>query len=125
MDFGGRGGEFTRLLLWKVFLYSRICNSEWVNSSLGSGLLLLMRTTGGTGDIFVRDSTMPNYLGSDVSCARLRQAGWSIGEIRGISGLWFVTGTNGESLIRAEGASQAEAWYLATLQSEEAGILRS
>jgi hypothetical protein len=67
---------------------------------------------------------MSNYPSSDESLARLRQAGWSIGELRGISGLWFVTGTNGENVIRAEGQSQAEAWYRATLQAEAAGMLR-
>jgi hypothetical protein len=64
---------------------------------------------------------MPDYPASDESCARLRQAGWSIGEIRGCSGRWFASGTNGENVIRAEGQSQAEAWYRATWQAEAAG----
>jgi hypothetical protein len=67
---------------------------------------------------------MPDYPTSDESCARLRQAGCSIGEIRGADS-WHVSGTNGENVIRAAGKSQAEAWYLATLQAEAAGMLWS
>jgi hypothetical protein len=66
---------------------------------------------------------MPNYPSVDESFARLHQAGWSIGEIGG-SGVWIVSGSNGENRILAEGQSQAEAWYLATLQAEAAGMLR-
>jgi hypothetical protein len=66
---------------------------------------------------------MPDYPSSDESFARLHQAGWSIGET-GASGVWIVCGTNGENRIQAEGHSQAEAWYRATLQVEAAGMLR-
>jgi len=45
---------------------------------------------------------MPNYPTSDESFARLHQAGWSIGE-KGSAGVWIVSGTNGENVIRAEG----------------------
>jgi hypothetical protein len=67
---------------------------------------------------------MPDYPRVDESFARLRQAGWSIGEI-GAGGVWIVTRTNGENRIHAEGQSQAEAWYLATLQAEAVGMLWS
>jgi hypothetical protein len=59
----------------------------------------------------------------DESFARLHQAGWSIGEIGG-SEVWIVSGSNGENRIYAEGRSQSEAWYRATLQAEAAGMLR-
>jgi hypothetical protein len=65
---------------------------------------------------------MPIYPSVDESFARLHRAGWSIGESGG-AGVWIVTGNNGENLIRAEGRSQAEAWYRATLQAEAVGIL--
>jgi hypothetical protein len=68
---------------------------------------------------------MPDYPSSDESFARLRQAGWSVGEIRGCSGLWYVSGTNGENVIGAEGRCQAEAWYRAALQAKAAGMLWS
>ena len=67
---------------------------------------------------------MPDYPSSGESFCRLRQAGWSIGEIGGVDP-WHVSGTNGESVIRAEGKSQAEAWYMATLEAEAAGMLWS
>jgi hypothetical protein len=53
---------------------------------------------------------------------RLHRAGWSIGESAGAI-VWLVTGTNGENVICAEGSSQAEAWYRATLQAEVVGML--
>jgi hypothetical protein len=44
---------------------------------------------------------------------RLHRAGWSIGDVAfhdGAGGLtWLVWGSNGENLIRAEGASRDEA----------------
>jgi hypothetical protein len=47
---------------------------------------------------------------------RLRRAGWSIGSaaFHAASGLvWVVTGSNGENVIRAEGATDTEAWWRA------------
>jgi hypothetical protein len=57
------------------------------------------------------------YPSVDESFDRLHRAGWSIGEIAGVS-CWVVSGQNGENVIVAEGQSQAEAWYRATLQAE-------
>jgi hypothetical protein len=68
---------------------------------------------------FPLPSTYPSV---DESFARLRRAGWSVGETGGAGG-WLVTGANGENVIRAEGRSQAEAWYHATQQAEAVGML--
>ena len=57
-----------------------------------------------------------SYPSVDESFARLHRAGWSIGETGG-AGVWLVIGTNGENKICAEGRSQAETWYRATLQA--------
>jgi len=65
----------------------------------------------------------PSYSSIDESFARLHQAGWTIDETGG-AGLWLVTGTNGENVIRAQGRTQTEAWYRATLQAEAVGMLR-
>jgi hypothetical protein len=62
------------------------------------------------------------YPSVDESFARLHSAGWSIGETGG-AGVCLVSGTNGENVIHAEGRSQAEAWYRATLQAEAVGML--
>jgi hypothetical protein len=62
------------------------------------------------------------YPGVDESFGRLHRAGWSIGEAAGTA-VWVVTGTNGENVIRAEGKTQAEAWYRAALQAEAVGML--
>jgi hypothetical protein len=35
----------------------------------------------------------------------------------------YVSGHNGENVIFAEGQSQAEAWYRATMQAEAVGML--
>ena len=45
---------------------------------------------------------------------RLHRAGWSIGETAGDT-VWLVNGHNRENVIVAEGHSQAEAWYRATM----------
>jgi hypothetical protein len=66
--------------------------------------------------------TAPTYSSVDDSFDRLHRAGWSIGEAGG-SDVWLVTGTNGENMIFAEGKTQAEAWYRATLQAEAVGML--
>ena len=62
------------------------------------------------------------YPSVDESFARVHRSGWSIGETGG-AGAWLVSGTNGENLIVAEGESQVEAWYRATLQAEAVGML--
>ncbi len=66
--------------------------------------------------------TSRHFPSVDESFARLHRAGWSIGEAGGAV-VWSVTGTNGENRIHAEGQSQAEAWYRATLQAEAVGML--
>jgi hypothetical protein len=53
---------------------------------------------------------------------RLHRAGWSIAAAGGRD-VWLVAGANGENVIVAEGQSQAEAWYRATLQAEAVGML--
>jgi hypothetical protein len=62
------------------------------------------------------------YPSVDESFARLHSAGWSIGET-GAASVWLVSGTNGENVIHAEGQTQAEAWYRATLQAEAVAML--
>jgi hypothetical protein len=66
--------------------------------------------------------TMPIHPSVDESCARLHQAGWSIGDFA-TAHRWIVSATNGENAIYAEGESQAAAWYRATLQAEAVGML--
>jgi hypothetical protein len=66
--------------------------------------------------------TVPNYSSVDECRDRLHRAGWSIGEAGGANA-WLVTGANGENMIFAEGETQAEAWYRATLQAEAVGML--
>jgi hypothetical protein len=64
----------------------------------------------------------PHYPSVDESFARLQRAGWSIGETAGAC-VWLVMGGNGDNQIRAEGRTQAEAWYRAVLQAEAVGML--
>ena len=58
---------------------------------------------------------------------RLHRAGWSIGDVAyhdGAGGLvWLVSGSNGENLIRAEGATRDEAWDQAVEQARALGML--
>jgi hypothetical protein len=65
---------------------------------------------------------MMEHPGVDECRDRLHRAGWSIGEIAGVT-CWVVSGHNGENVIVADGQSQAEAWYRATLQAEAVGML--
>jgi hypothetical protein len=65
---------------------------------------------------------MPSYPPADESRARLHRAGWSLGETC-LGQLWQVDGENGENRLLASGASQAEAWDRATVQSRELGML--
>lgn len=59
--------------------------------------------------------------------AALKRAGWSIGDtaLVGSGGrrLWVVSGSNGENLIRAEGATEADAWRSAVEQARAVGML--
>jgi malonyl CoA-acyl carrier protein transacylase len=66
------------------------------------------------------------FQSSDESFARLKRAGWSVGEVRVLSlrgAYWLVTGANGENMIEARGATQAEAWHRACEQAEALGML--
>jgi hypothetical protein len=63
---------------------------------------------------------------SDESFLRLHAAGWSIGDAAatGPDGMvWLVTGTNGENVIRAEGATRDAAWWAAIGQAASVGML--
>jgi hypothetical protein len=57
----------------------------------------------------------------------LRPSAWAIAV--GLSNLtlraltWLVTGNNGENVIRAEGATRAEAYGRACIQAREVGML--
>jgi hypothetical protein len=57
----------------------------------------------------------------------LRLAGWSVGDAAFTGGdgtlLWVVTGSNGENLIRAEGATRAAAWLAAREHARALGML--
>jgi hypothetical protein len=67
------------------------------------------------------------YYSSDDPLALLHRSGWSIGDaaFRGSDGLvWLVTGSNNENMIRAEGATRAEAWHRAVEQAAAVGVLR-
>lgn len=65
----------------------------------------------------------PNAI-IDAYHAQLSLAGWSVGDVRGTLG-WYVFGRNGENVIDATGATQAEAWRLACEQARAVGMLRS
>jgi hypothetical protein len=58
---------------------------------------------------------------------RLNRAGWSVGDAAYQDGAggraWIVSGSNGENLIRAEGATAAEAWARAVEQARWLGML--
>jgi hypothetical protein len=59
---------------------------------------------------------MTDYPSSDESFALLHAAGWSVGDVPLLTagGLaWPVTGANGEIVIDARTATQAEAWHRA------------
>ena len=59
---------------------------------------------------------------------RLHRAGWSIGSTAFASAsgdlVWAVDGWNGENVIRADGATEAEAWRAAIEQARGLGMLR-
>jgi hypothetical protein len=74
-----------------------------------------------------RRRALSDYPSPDECFARLHRAGWSAGEASflGAGGeRWQVSGSNGENVLRALGASQAEAWWRAILQAEALGMLR-
>jgi hypothetical protein len=64
---------------------------------------------------------------SDESFARLKRAGWSVGDVLILTptgAAWLVTGANGENVLESRGATQAEAWHQACQQAEALGMLR-
>jgi len=74
----------------------------------------------------VRIELNSDYASSDNSFAILHQSGWTIGDtaFRDGSGVvWLVTGLNGENRIRAESATQDEAWHRAVEQTAAVGML--
>jgi hypothetical protein len=67
---------------------------------------------------------MPDDLSPDASFALLYAAGWSVGELPLLTAdgsAWLVTGANGENVIEARAATQAEAWHRAVEQAAVAG----
>jgi len=66
-------------------------------------------------------STLPSV---DESAARLRQAGWSAGDVQLFSGAWLVSATNGENVIHGRGDNQAQAWWRAVEAARAVGMLR-
>jgi hypothetical protein len=66
------------------------------------------------------------YLSSDESFARLKAAGWSVGEAKVLTPAgyrWRVNGANGENVLEATGEIQAEAWHRAAEQARSLGML--
>jgi hypothetical protein len=69
---------------------------------------------------------MSAYHSSDESFARLHAAGWSVGDVRVLTGegpVWLVTGTNGENVLDARSESQTRAWHRAAEQARSLGML--
>jgi hypothetical protein len=65
---------------------------------------------------------MPAYSSVDESLDRLHRAGWSVGDY-GTATRWFVSGSNGENLLYAEGRARDEAWWRAGEQAAAVGML--
>jgi hypothetical protein len=56
----------------------------------------------------------------------LHAAGWSVGDVpqwTPAGPAWLVTGANGENVIEARAATQAEAWHKAAEQARSLGML--
>ncbi len=74
-----------------------------------------------------RLASVDDPSGITATLATLHRAGWSIGDTasRGEDGqlVWLVSGSNGENLIRAEGATSAAAWSRALDQARPLGML--
>jgi hypothetical protein len=61
----------------------------------------------------------------DACYVALKAAGWSVGEVYLLTGggpLWCVDGRNGENLLLAHAATQAEAWHKAVEQARSLGM---
>ena len=52
----------------------------------------------------------------------LRASGWNLGEVRSES-VWSVTGSNGENVLIATGATSLQAWQRAIEQARNLGML--
>jgi hypothetical protein len=65
---------------------------------------------------------MPTFPSVDESRDRLHRAAWSVGEIATASAR-VVMGTNGENVLEARVASQAEAGWQAWVQAGAVGML--
>ncbi len=66
----------------------------------------------------------PDHVDRLMQRLRLRRAGWNLGEVGTAGGRWLVAGTNGENLLKVEGATPAEAWRRACQAAEGVGMLR-
>ena len=69
---------------------------------------------------------MPTYPSVDESLGRLRRAGWSVGDTafgpeHALVG--YVSGSNGENAVNAQGRTRAEAHWRACIQAREVGML--
>jgi hypothetical protein len=68
-----------------------------------------------------------NIRPSDLALDQFHRAAWSIGDFAAHDGagglIWLVWGSNGENLIRAEGATRDEAWARAVEQARSLGML--
>ena len=62
-----------------------------------------------------------------VALGQLHRAGWTVGQFATSSEagelVWVFTGSNGENLLRAEGATAAEAWGRAVEAARGLGML--
>jgi hypothetical protein len=63
------------------------------------------------------------YSPAEESRDRLHRAGWYVGDVGTSGGGWLVTGTNGESALKAWGSTSAEAWYRACQEAVALGML--
>jgi hypothetical protein len=61
------------------------------------------------------DDGCPETYEPSTELEQLHHAGWSVGVSAAVTTpghlVWLVTGHNGENLIRAEGATEADAWH--------------
>jgi hypothetical protein len=67
---------------------------------------------------------MDDAFAAEEALLALKEAGWSVGDIRlvGPSGsVWLVTGTRGGRSLKAGGATREEAWREALRRAEEGG----
>ncbi len=74
--------------------------------------------------------SLQNDQGDEIAAAldRLHAGGWSVGDtaffdVEDCGPVWVVTGSNGETIIRAEGATRPEAWRRALDQAAAVGML--